>query len=113
MNFENFELVHKQIILDLTIRTMERDRKQIDNFKMKKVFEMWFDAKIIELHTYLKNIKTELGRNGVRIQASKTDGDFTIYTVVEKGIVAEKRYSNIALRNHCEEEIKRLLGLSG
>ncbi|MDN4495487.1 hypothetical protein [Ureibacillus aquaedulcis] len=79
---------------------------------MKRVFEMWFDAKIIELHTYVKNSKAELGKNGVRIQSSKKDGDFTIYTVVEKGIVSEKRYSNIALRNHCEEEIKRLLGLT-
>lgn len=112
MNFNIAELIHKQIILDLTIRTLERDRIQLGNFKMQRAFEMWFDTKISELHADLKHTKTELGRNGVKLQGSKAiDKDFTEYTVVEKGIVSVKKYMNIALKNWCEEEIKRLLGL--
>ncbi|WP_140422951.1 hypothetical protein [Ureibacillus sinduriensis] len=81
---------------------------------MQRAFDMWFDNQIMMLHSDLKNIKAELGKNGVKLQGSKPDGDFTVYTIVEKGMVSEeKRYSNIALRNHCEVEIKRLLGLEG
>lgn len=113
MNINIAELIHRQIIIDLTIRTLERDRKHIADFKMQRAFETWFDTKITELHNELKNTKVELGRNGTKIQSSKPDSDFTVYTVLEKGIVSEKRYANIALKNHCENEIKKLLGLSG
>lgn len=113
MNVKTAELIHRQIIIDLTIRTLEHDRKRIADFKMQRAFEMWFDTKIIELHNELKNTKVELGRNGTNIQSSKPDADFTVYIVLEKGIVSEKRYANIALKNHCENEIKKLLGLSG
>ncbi|QCR33103.1 hypothetical protein [Lysinibacillus sp. SGAir0095] len=112
MNFNNIEQIHKQIILDLTIRTLERDRKHIGNFKMQRAFEMWFDSKVNEMYNELKNIKVDLGKNGVKLQGSKLDGDFTVYSVIEKGVVSEKRYSNIALKNHCEVEVKRLLGLT-
>lgn len=113
INREVVELTHKQIIIDLTIRTLERDRKYIGDFKMQRAFDMWFDSQIMKLHNDLKNIKAKLGKNGVKLQGSKPDGDFTVYIIVEKGMVSEKRYSNIALRNHCEVEIKQLLGLSG
>lgn len=103
------ELAHRQIILDLTIRTLERDRKHIDDFKMQRAFEMWFDEKNMELLSELKNTKAALGRNGAKVQGSKLDGDFAEYTIIEKGIVSEKRYSNIALRNHCDNEVRRLL----
>lgn len=111
MNFEIVEMVHKQIILDLTIRTLERDRKNLENFKMQRPFEMWFATKINELHTELKNTKAKLSRNGAKVQTSKLDGDFTVYIIVERGVVSEKRYMNIALKNWTEEEVKRILGL--
>lgn len=48
INMEQRKLVHKQIILDLTIRTLERDRKLIDNLKSKMALNAWFEAKIVE-----------------------------------------------------------------
>lgn len=105
------ELTHRQIIIDLTIRTLERDRKFIGSFKMKKVFEAWFDTKVIELHRELKTVKTELGKLGAKIQSNRPDGDFIIYTVIEKGRDFDLKYMNIVLKNRCEDEIGELLGI--
>ena len=105
------ELAHKQIITDLTIRTLERDRQFIGEFKMRRVFEKWFDIMVLSLRSDLKNVKSGLGKLGAKIQSSKIDGDFTIYTVVEKGRTFDLRYMNIALKNKCEDEIGRLLGI--
>ena len=111
MSFENILLIHKQIVMELTIRVLENDRKHLSHFKMSRAFELWFDSKIMELHGELKKVKSELSKRGAKIQSHKVEGDFTIYTVVEKGVVSNKNYMNIALKNWCEEETKRLLGL--
>lgn len=105
------DLVHRQIIIDLTIRTLERDRNYIGDFKMQKVFEAWFDSKVMELHSELKKVKGELGKLGAKIQSNKLDGDCTVYTVLEKGRTFDLRYMNIVLKNRCEDEIGLLLGL--
>lgn len=105
------DLAHRQIILDLTIRTLERDRMHIGEFKMQKAFETWFDLKVLELHMDLKAVKAELGRISAKIQAARPDGDFTIYTVVEQRRTFDLRYLNISLKNWTENEVRRLLGL--
>ncbi|SOC27551.1 hypothetical protein SAMN05880501_12316 [Ureibacillus xyleni] len=111
MNAAISEIIHKQIILDLTIRTLERERKHLDDLKMKNAFELWMEAKIKELQQDLRAVKYELGKLGVKVQSEKWDSTFTEYTILERGAVYQKRYSNIALRNWTDEEVKRLLGL--
>lgn len=110
-NLDDFQFVHKQIILDLTIRTFERDRKFIKDLKMHSAFELWFEAKIKELKDDLRILRSTLNKKGIKIQSEEKEGEFTIYKVIERGQIYERRYSNIALRNWCSEETKRLLGL--
>lgn len=105
------EIAHKQIILDLTVRTLERDRKHMGDLKMLRAFEMWYEVKIRQVQVELKNTKSELGKLGAKVQSSKLDGDYTEYIIIERGKEFSHRYSNIALRNWTEEEVKRLLGL--
>lgn len=111
MNAAISEKIHKQIILDLTIRTLERERKHLDDLKMKNAFNLWMEAKIKELQQDLRAVKYELGKIGIKVQSEKSDNMFTEYTILERGAVYQKRYSNIVLRNWTDEEVKRLLGL--
>ncbi|BDH62095.1 hypothetical protein MTP04_22250 [Lysinibacillus sp. PLM2] len=105
-------LIHRHIILDLTMRTLEHERKHLNDLKMKAVFDLWMDAKIKELHEEFKNIKSQLGKQGIKIQEEKRlDENFTQYDILARGMLYERKYANVALHNWCQEELKRLLGL--
>jgi len=112
VNFELFHLQHKLIILDLTLRTLERDMKYIDNLKINRALQLWFEKSIQSLKKDLREVKKDLGKNGVKLQSENIGKDgFTEYTFIERGTVHTRRYSNIALKNWVDEEVKRLLGL--
>lgn len=110
-DFKAAELVHRQIVVNLTIRTLERDRKHLSNLKMQLAFDLWIDLKIKELQQLLRQIKSELGKKGIKIKDEQVEGEFTNYTILERGMEFPKRYHNIALKNWCSEEVKKLLGL--
>lgn len=94
------------------MRTLERERKHLNDLKMKAVFDLWMDAKVKELHEEFKTVRTQLNRQGIKIQPEKRlDENFTQYAVLARGMLYERKYANIALHNWCQEEIKRLLGL--
>ncbi|MBM7607250.1 hypothetical protein JOD29_000487 [Lysinibacillus composti] len=112
MNNDTSKLIHKQIILDLTKRTLERDKKKISGLKMQRAFSFWFDTKIKELHNELNLIKSQLSKLGIKIQAeNKVDDLITEYVILERGSTYTLRYMNVALRNQCEDEVKQLLEL--
>ena len=106
------ELFHRQIVLDLTIRTLERDRKHLDDLKMQRAMSIWIEEQIKVLHKELKAVKSELYKNGAKLQSEKRiDILITEYSLLERGQLQARRYMNIALKNWVEEETKRLLGL--
>lgn len=112
INMEQRKLVHKQIILDLTIRTLERDRKLIDHLKSQIALEAWFEEKTKQVMREKINIKRQLYKQSIRIENEKREDDFaTSYEVLCRGTTEVIRYSNIALRNWTNEEIQRLLGI--
>lgn len=112
INMEQRKLVHKQIILDLTIRTLERDRKLIDHLKSEIALKAWFEAKLSEVRRDKIKVKRQLYLQGIRVENEKKEDDFaTSYEVLCRGTTEVIRYSNIALRNWTNEEIKRLLGI--
>lgn len=111
IDFQVSEFIHRQIVVEMTIRTLERDRKHLANLKMQRAFDLWMDLKIKELKELLRKIKYELGKKGVKIKGEQVEGEFINYEILERGKVIERRYSAIALKNWCEEEVKRLVGL--
>lgn len=106
------QLVHQQIILDLTIRTLERDRQLIDHLKSEIALNAWFEVKILEVMKDKRKLKSQLYKQGIRIENEKREDDFaTSYEVLCRGTTEIIKYSNIALRNWTNEEIKRLLNI--
>jgi len=67
--------------------------------------------KIKVLHADFKKVKGELGRMGAKVHPGKSVEGFTIYTVTEQRREFDLKYNNIALKNWCEEEVKRVMGL--
>lgn len=107
------ELWHRQIIIDLTIRTLQRDLNYISSLKTSRVYELWIHTQTKELHEELKKIKQHLSRHDSRLLSEKQNKEtnFTEYQFLEKGNLQTLNYSNIALRNWVDEELKRLFNL--
>ncbi len=113
LNTIDRELAHKYIITELMIRTLERDRQHTEAFKMKDVMDKFFEQAIRKAKDELLALKNEMGKIGLRMQEEKRlDDTVTVYTFVERGLSAELRYMNYALRNHTMKEIERLLNLN-
>ena len=112
LNSIDRELAHKYIITELMIRTLERDRQHTESFKMKGVMDKFFEQAIRKAKDELLALKNEMGKIGLRMQEEKRlDDTVTVYTFVERGLSAELRYMNYALRNHTMKEIERLLNI--
>jgi hypothetical protein len=110
--FELKSHIHNLIILELTLKTLELDKKKLTGLKMAPVLEKWYEEKSNEVFATIREVKKDLLKDGCKIDSSYTnDGDFSEYTVLLRGESHSLRYSNIALRNWCREEMKRLLGM--
>lgn len=113
LNTIDRELAHKYIITELMIRTLERDRHHTEAFKMKDVMDKFFEQAIRKAKDELLALKNEMGKIGLRMQEeTRLDDTVTVYTFVERGLSAELRYMNYALRNHTMKEIERLLNIN-
>lgn len=103
--------IHRFIVLELFLKTLERDRNNLSEFKMGKVLESWYDQKINETFQGLKNTRDFLYKKGCKVEKQSSDGFMTEYFVLFRGLSETRSYSNIALKNWVEEEMKRLLGM--
>lgn len=112
MNFQVREQIHRLIILDLTIRTLQRDLQHLNSLKLNRVFKIWMEKQVAELTAEKLQLKKDLYKQGIKIQNEiRGDDGFTEYEILDKGKLSNLRYSNIALRNWVDEEVKRLLQL--
>lgn len=109
--FELKSLIHTLIILELILKTLEFDKKNLTSLKMTTVLDEWYEIKSKEVFTTIREIKKDLLKDGCKIDSSFNDGMFTEYIVLLRGETHRYTYSNISLRNWCREEMRRLLGM--
>ncbi|KGR89163.1 hypothetical protein [Lysinibacillus odysseyi] len=109
--FELKSIVHNLIILELTLKTLEYDKVRLTGLKMAPVMEEWYEEKAQEVFSDIVKVKKDLSKDGCKIDSSTNDGMFTEYSVLVRGEIHRYTYSNVALRNWCMEEMKRLLGM--
>lgn len=112
IDFNAAELIHKHIILDLTKRTLERDLNYLNDLKLNRPLTLWMEQQIIVVQNELKEVKSQLGKCGIKVQAEiRIDKDITEYVILDRGTEHNRRYLNIALKNKVDDEIKRLLNV--
>ena len=103
--------IHNYIILDMTLKTLERDRRYIGQLKMAAVFEEWYDLQNKRVFEEMKANRDLLYKAGCKVEKTGADDLVTEYTILFRGHSEIRRYSNIAIRNWVQEEMKRLLGM--
>ncbi|WP_342573685.1 hypothetical protein MHH37_15550 [Solibacillus sp. FSL K6-1781] len=103
--------IHRYIVLELFLKTLERDRDHVSKLKMKDVFDAWYESKINETFQEFKKLRDSLYKKGCKIEKQKSDEMMTYYFILFRGYDETRSYSNIALRNWVSEEMKRVLGM--
>ncbi|MBD8028132.1 hypothetical protein H9636_15905 [Ureibacillus sp. Re31] len=112
IDFNAADLIHKNIILDLTKRTLERDLNHLNDIKINRPLTLWMEQQITVVQNELREVKSQLGKNGIKVQAEiRIDKDITEYIILFKGTEHNRRYFNVALKNKVDDEIKRLLNV--
>ena len=103
--------IHRYIVLEMFLKTLERDRDHVSKLKMKDVFDAWYESKINETFQEFKKLRDFLYKKGCKIEKQKSDDFMTYYFILFRGYDETRSYSNIALRNWVSEEMKRVLGM--
>lgn len=112
IDFNAADLIHKNIILDLTKRTLERDLNHLNDIKINRPLALWMEQQIVVVQNELREVKSQLGKNGIKVQAEiRIDKDITEYIILFKGTEHNRRHFNVALKNKVDDEIKRLLNV--
>ena len=110
--FEYQSIIHRYIILELTLKCLEVDRSKIEDFKTYYAFSEWFEVKNKEVYREFLDIQNQFKKNKIRYISTHKDGpSITVYQFYVAGKELALRYNNIALRNWTNEEVKRLLML--
>lgn len=103
--------IHRYIVLELFLKTLERDRNLLSQLKMGLVIEEWYDLKINEAFTDFKKMKDYLYKKGCKVEKKSSDDFITNYFILFRGFDETRSYGNIALRNWVSQEMKRVLGM--
>lgn len=103
--------IHRYIVLEMFLKTLERDRDHLTELKMGTVLEEWYNSKINETFQEFIKLRVFLYTKGCKIEKQKSDDFMTYYFILFRGYDETRSYSNIALRNWVSEEMKRVLGM--
>ena len=109
MNFSDD--IHRYIILEMFLKTLDRDKVHVSQLKMGKILEEWYDQKSHETFQDLKKLRDYLYKQGCKIEKQRSDEFVTEYFVLFRGVTETRTYTNIAIRNWVSQEMRRVLGM--
>ena len=103
--------IHRYIVLELFLKTLDRDRTHLSELKMNRILGEWYDLKINDTFQELKKLRDYLYKKGCKVEKKNSDDFMTYYFILFRGTDETRSYANFALRNWVEEEMKRVLGM--
>ena len=109
MNFSDD--IHRFIILEMFLKTLDRDKLHVAQLKMGKILDEWYDQKSNETFQDLKKLRDYLYKQGCKIEKQRSDEFVTEYFVLFRGVTETRTYTNIAIRNWVSHEMRRVLGM--
>lgn len=109
------QLVHKFLLLDLAVKSLQVDYLKVEHFKLKKVFIPFMDSLLKDLRNECFELKRQLAQQRIRIVGwTKVDEYFSDVKIATSGNDVDLRYANQALKtkvehllnNHIDEKLK-------
>jgi len=106
INPEQRQLVHKFLLLELAVKSLQIDYLKTEHFKLKNVFLPLMDALLKDLRNECFDLKRQLAQQKIRIVGwTKIDEHFSDAQIATAGNDVELRYANQALKTKVEQLI--------
>lgn len=103
INPEQRKMVHKYLLLELAIKSLQVDYLKVEQFKMKKVFVPLMDSLLKDLRQEYFELKRQLFQQRIRVVGWTTiDEYFSDVQVATAGDDVVLRYANMALKTKVE-----------
>ncbi|WP_431811374.1 aconitate hydratase [Lysinibacillus sp. FW12] len=107
---EQRQQIHKYLLIELAIKSLQIDYPKVEQFKMKKVFLPLMDSLLKELRQEYFELKRQLSQQRIRVVGWTTvDEYFSDVQIATAGEDVILRYANQALKTKVEELINRYL----
>lgn len=115
INPEQRQLVHKFLLLELAVKSLQIDYLKTEQFKLKNVFLPIMDSLLKDLRKDCFDLKRQLAQQKIRIVGwTKIDEYFSDVKIATAGNDVDLRYANQALKtkveqllnNHINERLK-------
>lgn len=104
IKLEDRPIVHEFIVLDLAIRSLQKDYKKLEGLKMHMLYSEWTDKLLKRLNEVYIVQKRQLASKQIRIvQWIKIDAYFSDITIATAGEDVVLRYANQALKIQVEQ----------
>lgn len=104
INPEQRKMVHKYLLIELAIKSLQVDYLKVEQFKMKKVFVPLMDSLLKDLRQEYFELKRQLFQQRIRIVGWTTiDEYFSDVQIATAGDDVVLRYANQALKTKVEQ----------
>ncbi|MEY9979667.1 aconitate hydratase [Lysinibacillus sp. RC79] len=104
INFEQRRLLHKYVVYDMAVQSLQRDYKVIENLKLSKVYLPMFDKLLNDIFQECYNSKRLLAKDKIRVvKWEKSNEYFSDLTVATAGEDLVLTYANQALKTQVEK----------
>lgn len=106
INPEQRQLLHKYLLIELAVKSLQIDYQKVEQLKMNKVFLPLMDSLLKELRQEYFDLKRQLSQQRIRVVGWTTiDGYFSDVQVATAGDDVVLRYANMALKTKVEQLI--------
>lgn len=104
MTFEQRELLHKHVVYDMAVKSLQQDYQKIEGLKMGKVYLPMLDKLLKDLSHDYYDSKRLLAKDKIKIvRWDKVDKNFSDLTVTTAGEDQVLTYANMALKTQVEK----------
>jgi len=104
ISFEQRRLMHKYVVYDMAVQSLQRDYKVIENLKLSKVYLPILDKLLDGISQECYNYKRLLAKDKIRVvRWDKVDENFSDLTITTAGEDQVFTYANMALKMQVEK----------
>ncbi|UPW81894.1 aconitate hydratase [Lysinibacillus sp. Ag94] len=104
ISFEQRRLMHKYVVYDMAVQSLQRDYKVIENLKLSKVYLPILDKLLKDISQECYNAKRLLAKDKIRVvKWVKVDEYFSDLIIATAGEDQVFTYANMALKTQVEK----------